>query len=314
MTYHRITHLFILVTFSFFGCDLLFIDLDDLQDRAGLLYKINTETPFSGKVNYKPQKRDDNTRLGTIKNGKRHGKWYATSKNFYHYNEGIKDGEAVFYKYLKKYRGLDHKANGNFKNDKMIGEWIFYYDDGQVKAMGNYSGKAEYDSEYLGATGIPLNGRIGSWVFYYPSGQKSGEVYYDKNEDLVESFAWHDNGSKQYQKIGSYYLYGWDRDGILTTTNGNGVISRNIKKLRHDMWVKSYDGSTSTKYGFYDFTILEHISDGQIVKEEVFYKEKLIISQSVLNGFLDGEAKYFFDDGSLRATAYYKNGKEIKNP
>ncbi len=120
----------------------VFLTMDDLVERDGLIYKKFTDVPFTGEVSGKIQ--------GWFKDGKEDGKWIAYHDNGQLYYKGeYKDGkqEGVWVGYWENGQ-LDYK--GEYKNGKREGEWVQYWNNGQL----NY--KAKY-----------FNGlEEGNWVVY----------------------------------------------------------------------------------------------------------------------------------------------------
>ena len=80
--------------------------------------------------------------------------------------------------------------NGSIKNGKAEGEWVGYWDDGQLMYKGNYkNGKREgawvefWNDGLLHRKGNYKNGkREGAWISYWSNGQLRGKGNYKNGE------------------------------------------------------------------------------------------------------------------------------------
>ena len=90
---------------------------DDLEERNGLFYEIDNNTPFTGKcvTTYPSGKLGMG---GFIKDGLRDGEWIwfyenGNKKRYCMYKNGVKDGASIFY-----YKNGQKKSEIIFDNDK----------------------------------------------------------------------------------------------------------------------------------------------------------------------------------------------------
>ncbi len=116
--------------------------------------------------------------VGTIKDGKKHGKWTA-----YHENEQkavemrFKD-DTLDGARSEWYENGQKALEGGFKNGNIHGTWTFWNEDGEQTGEGDYK-----DGD-------------GTFIRSYPSGQKMSQgTYKDSKLDGV-FLRWHKNGQK----------------------------------------------------------------------------------------------------------------------
>ena len=77
------------------------LNFDDLIEKDGLYYEINSDVLFTGEVT--------GSVVGNFKNGKPEGEWL----------EHYENGELL--------------SKGNYKNGELDGEFLYYYENGQLK-------------------------------------------------------------------------------------------------------------------------------------------------------------------------------------
>ena len=149
------------------------VSSDQLVERQGITYEVNSQTPFTGgKVSY-----HDNNQLKTKGNyidGKRDGLW----ENFFsngqlsitsNYKNGKQDGlQEIFYE------NGQLKMKGNLKDGKLDGLWEDFYSNGQLESRGNLmDGKLDGLREYYHE-----NGSIESYC--YKNGEEVDMSYCEK--------------------------------------------------------------------------------------------------------------------------------------
>ncbi len=95
------------------------INYDDLEERDGIFYEIDSKTPFTGQcVTTFPSGKLGMG--GSIKNGLRDGEWIwfyenGNKKRYCVYKAGVKDGASIFF-----YKTGIKKSEIIFSNDKNI--------------------------------------------------------------------------------------------------------------------------------------------------------------------------------------------------
>ena len=110
------------------GCS---TDLDTLEDRVGVYYKINSEEPFSGTIIKKYESGQEQTK-GYLKNGRKDGLWTRWYKNGQKWMEGtFKDGKGDG-KGTGWYENGQKKFEENYKDGELISEKE-WNEDGSIK-------------------------------------------------------------------------------------------------------------------------------------------------------------------------------------
>jgi hypothetical protein len=108
----------------------------------------------------------------------------------------------------------------------MNGEWVFRYDNGNLKGKGKY---INGDGSDLGKESkIPKNGREGLWVIYHENGNKSQEVSYENGVIKGKGTTYHKNGNLWSS---SNYIAG-KRDGEYRSYYENGNLEWKIKFIK----------------------------------------------------------------------------------
>lgn len=176
---------------------------------------------------------------------------------------------------------------GQFKDDKPVGEWKRYHPGGQLKALIEYKGDTAYTQLFdvwrkKIAEGNYLNQqKEGVWRIYqnnilvadesYQQGVRNGIAHqYFENGKVMEESQW-----KNGKKDGDYQLF---------YPSGKPYIQCKMKEdQRHGLFLVYYENG--------------------LMEREAAYK----------NGLRDGEWQFFNQDGELAYTLFYAQG-EILNP
>ena len=142
-------------------------------------------------------------------------------------------------KFKKYYTSGKIKTEGQFFDNQKTGEWISYYENGEVKSVRNYKAgelngyqKIDY-SQVLYMEGYSKNGqKTGTWKSYFKEnnqlkylkhfddyGNSTGkwESYYDSGElHLIENYSINMTDGKEieYYKNGKIYTVGNKRNSI----------------------------------------------------------------------------------------------------
>ena len=151
------------------------MDINNLIDRGGLLYKANDNKSFSGSV-FEFYENGTEKFNGRYRNGLKNGKWTW-------WNE---DG------------GTD--STGSFRKGLLNGRWEFYHGNGQLKAMGFYrngdgTNRDEYD--------LTAHGRHGKWTFWHENGLQATEITYKEGERVGIWISWNKQGEKVWEGTAS---------------------------------------------------------------------------------------------------------------
>ncbi|QIA09262.1 toxin-antitoxin system YwqK family antitoxin [Draconibacterium halophilum] len=176
---------------------------------------------------------------------------------------------------------------GNFKDDKPVGEWKRYHPGGQIKALIEYKGDTAYTQLFTVwrkkvAEGNYVNQqKEGVWKIYknnqlvadeeYKHGLKHGTShrYYNTGE-VMEEKEWVND-----MEHGDYQIYYKNSDPYMQSKMKLG--------MRHGLFLVSYENGSQ-----------------ELVAE---YR----------NNLRHGEWKYFDNEGNLLYTLFYDNG-QILNP
>jgi antitoxin component YwqK of YwqJK toxin-antitoxin module len=175
------------------------------------------------------------------------------------------------------------QSAGEIKDSLMNGEWIYYYENGQITGKGIYQSG---NGEYLGIFDIPQNGRIGQWMFYYENGQKKSVHNYDYRGLLINGATYYENGKMQSQKTSFGYTSYFENGQI--KSKGNYRDEKNVGN-----WTFYYENGQINKELYYK----EGIIDGIVY---MYYKNGKIMAK--------GDLK----EGSGLLTFFYENGKKQK--
>lgn len=152
------------------------VNLEEGEEREGIWYLKDSETPYSGKV-YALHPNGQKMGEGNYKDGKLNGislQWNSLGQKIREVNfkDGNADGLAVSW---HKNGQKDYEAN--FKDGKQNGLFIAWYENGQKNMEVNYkNGK-----------------RDGLLVVWHENGQKMGEGSYKDGKEVSSKY-WNSKG------------------------------------------------------------------------------------------------------------------------
>lgn len=133
---------------------------------------------------------------GSHKMGKLHGQYtlYFLDTNLIYSKCFFVDGIKVDSSYLL-YKNGQIEEIGVYKNGDRIGLWIEYYENGQIRALGNYLGTHKRISvdkiidvetlDYITTT-EHWDYKKGSWKYYLPNGKLYKREEYNENGFLIK--------------------------------------------------------------------------------------------------------------------------------
>jgi uncharacterized protein len=174
-------------------------------------------------------------------------------------NEGKKEGSWKYF-----YEDGSLRAGGNYINNLQNGSWNYYFTNGKTEQEGDYK-----------------NGKTnGLWRWYFSNGGlKREEEYYDGREEGIYI---------EYDTLGEVIVNGHYFDG-----------------QKEEEWVyKVGDYSEKGKY-------VADLKDG---KWQAFYKDgKLEYEGNYIQGNPDGEHIFFYNNGQVKEINYYVMGIAEKN-
>ena len=175
------------LAFPSFGQDYKVVDKEDLVERGGLFYEMDSDTPFTGKtVSFYPDGQIKTE--GEFRDGKSNGLfilWFDDGQK--HMEEEYWDGREEW-RLTQWYRNGQKFSEGMLKKGAStcqgelqsigVGTWTFWHSNGQIKKQGEFrDGKKE-----------------GKWKAWYANGQKAEEAeYWDDAE--VSRIEWDTNGN-----------------------------------------------------------------------------------------------------------------------
>jgi len=171
---HMLSILFaLIISLLFYSCTEKEIPKSSLILKDNLLYKQNSNIPFTGReralVNDKIVEYD-------VKDGYKHGEFRIFSEDGIIEIQGQLDSNRNVGKWQYFFTNGKIESEGYFINDRPNGNWVWNYPDGKKKEEGFYQ-----------------NGeRIGMWFQY----DNNGEVIFEKNYDLKDTLATERDSSK----------------------------------------------------------------------------------------------------------------------
>jgi len=174
-------------------------------------------------------------------------------------NEGKRIGNTIFY-----FPDGRIKAEGNYSDNKKTGKWKFIEEDGKIEQEGNFKND------------LP----DGHWVWYYPDGRIIREEEYLNGKEDGLYVEYDENGNIITK---GDYVEG-EQEGDWTYNVGDhSEIGKYVSGLRDGMW----------KY---------YYQNGKIQFEGTY-----------IQGNLDGKVKLYYDTGQIMEEQYYSNGIKEKN-
>ena len=200
-------------------------------------------------------------------------------------DEGKKQGTWV-----KKFENGQERYRGEFKDDKPVGTFFYYYEDGAKSSEVVYVGQ---DGSSSTAKFFHKNGTI-MGEGKYLNQQKDGEWKYYDDQSMLSSIDNYKNGK----------LNGMNKVFFL---NGNVAAEIPfIDGLKNGDFIEYFsDGIIKMQGTYQDNTYtgkyLQNYADG-----------KLMVEGEYKAAVKDGLWKYFADDGRLKAQQVYETGDLIK--
>ena len=189
------------------------------------------------------------------------------------------------------------RYTGNFKDDKPVGVFKYYYDTGELQVKMTHIGNNSYSNIYyvtgeLKATGKYENQKKDSiWSFYDEKGYKMAEEFYLSGKREGTWYVYFPNGKiaeeKEYSndlengKWNRYFINGKPK---MTATYVNGVLEgratyygRNYKKAVSGVFKKD------VREGFWTF----YEGDGKTVRKKEQYKNGIRIDANKDDDVID---------------------------
>ncbi len=202
---------------------------------------------------------------------------------------------------------------GKLKNEKTIGQWNFYNENGGQRSKGGFADKGE---------------RNGKWTWYYPSGQVKEVANYVEGKLDGKGQYYHENGRINVD-------YNYEKDSL----NGEYKLYNNKGALMHKKYYKNgkLDGIYESYFdigdellefhipysnGLIDGKLIEYYANGDVFSE-INYKKgkkegltkkyyignKLNSESNYVNDQLQGEYKIYFRNGNLMEEGQSVDGR-----
>ncbi|MEQ8323681.1 MAG: hypothetical protein RH916_03285 [Vicingaceae bacterium] len=170
------------------------------------------------------------------------------------------------------------------KEGQRIGYWEFYYNEGQIRAKGEYK------------DGL----RIGNWTFYHSNGRVEQKGKYQKEEKPHGDWVWfYPNGELWREE--SFWRGREDGQAVEYSDSGS-VITKG----------EYIDGR---KEGFWFYVMGDHREEGNYIEgnkseEWIYYfpNGKINFRGSYLNGDPNGKHIYYYPNGKIKKEEYYELG------
>ena len=235
------------------GCEK---EVSEIQDRGGVKYEINSETPYTGKVSLN-HKNGQKEYKGNFKDGKEDGIHISWHSNGQKKREGnFKDGKEEGL-HISWHSNGQKMSEGNFKDGKEDGIHTEWYGNGLKEMEWNYKdGKEDGTRTKWNENGQKVSEKIykdGVLVF------KERMVVKDDNSDLTSYAHIHCNTFIQ-EKYGSDHtismpqkpLNVWDIGDDDYVVNGETNVSDNGASIaqRYVCRIKFDDGDPNNIYNW----------------------------------------------------------------
>ena len=272
---------------------------DVLQEEAEEIAKLDVQNEYypDGKIKVRATYRNglpegvrrDYTPEGEIEKS-------SIYKNGVMIGEGIvKEDGAREGHWKEYYPDGSLKAEGDYKDDKPVGEWKYFYQDGKLEQKGKYSAAGKL-------TGI--------WKRFFNSGQLMLEEQYLNGEK--------DGLHTEYDESGRIidqgeYIKG-EEDGPWFTTSGDYFERGNYRDgLRSGKWTTWFFSSKDAKIDSILRFSGSFIDDNPQGKHTYYWENGKVKDEGIyVGGRKDGDWYKFNEDGTLFLIITYKNGVEIK--
>ena len=150
------------------SCNTYYSDQHIEIKEDGLIYKVGRENPFTGRI---IDTLNNNILEYEVVEGIKNGVFRVSSIDgivtiMGNVEDNMNIGEWNYY-----YPNGQLESNGNFKNDLPEGKWMWYYSNGNIKESGTF-----------------LDGlKIGRWYKYNGEGSLISIILYDNGEIIDES-------------------------------------------------------------------------------------------------------------------------------
>lgn len=286
----------------FISCSQKEIDISQISMRNGLMYEVNSTSPFTGLA-IKKNSNEQYLLKSSYSDGKKDGETIEYFQNGQiklqeNYSKGLMDGIKESY-----YENGQLTERAKYSNGILNGTYEDYYENGKPKSKIEYKdGKKNgmYEDFYKNGnpkeTTVYINERIiGKYVRYFEEGNK--DVEYTNTE---QGF------------IGDYIKY--NTDGSIQK---HIVFDANQNKTNKGTWKRhwSFNSTLGDSPDYYYTTVT--FDDKGVPTGDVFSyytkTNKLHMQgyySSIEPDIMDGEFKWFYDDGSIKQIGTFSNNRK----
>ena len=209
--------------------------------------------------------------------------------------------------YISYYYNGNKKSEGKYKNNKAVGDWMFFYEGEIIKMIGPLSNnqsngywKYFYENGNIRMEGLLKdNEKQGPWKFYYENGRVKSKGNYKKGLKEDSWIYYHEDGNFKAQAEykhdkGMYYEFFEDgivkMKGPIENEKSNGFWQYYHKNGNIESEGEEKNGLKQGGWKFY-------YPEGKIKSEGTFS-----------NGKASGDWKYYYQNGNLKA-----EGKKIND-
>ncbi|HVS97294.1 MAG TPA: tetratricopeptide repeat protein, partial [Puia sp.] len=242
----------------------------------------------------------------------------------------VLDGVAAYFNHIRSTRELNYvkrdtaaaswfysdgelASHGKYlaKEDKLLGDWQFFYHPGNIRSTGSYNnnGKKEgwFDSYYF--DGKPKTKE------FYSDGLQEGEETSWFSTGTMASHSWYKKGMLEGESV-SYFWVGTPHtithyhdgkeDGVKLTFQNNGDTSL----LEHYV-AGTLNGEVKSWNGNRGIDVIAAYRDGQLDGDYKRYypNGRLQIEGNYKAGKQDGEWKAWYNNGQLKSVDHFVNDK-----
>lgn len=176
----KISKYIILLFFLFLnGCQTRILDIDQLDDKRGLYFEKDAESPYTGKgVSFYPNGEKE-LEINFL-NGLPHGSWSTYGKNGEILRKFVyKNGQLIIFATF--YNNGEPLLYGEYKNGKTHGKNIAWWPNGTKKFDVDFQNDKKHGREFRWHS----NGQL-ALEAEYKKGKQIKAIYWDKEGNVVK--------------------------------------------------------------------------------------------------------------------------------
>lgn len=213
--------------------------------------------------------------------------FYELTRNFAkEIKHSINNKEVEGLRYFYKKGNIESVGLKN-SDDKLIGKWYFYYNNGILKSEGSY------------LAGEP----DGLWKGYYDNGAQKSEVNWTNGKKNGVYKIYHTNG--RLKEIGKYVND--ELEGEILNYSSTGAIKEK-SVYKNNAQNGPYSSYNYLGIKITDATFLDNKANGKVINYSV--NGKVSEERYFKMGEMDGQTKNYYLSGKLEYIGAYKKGKK----